>query len=583
MATKTEVRRVVLYARVSTAEQAEKDLSLPAQLRALQRHAAERGWEVVCEYVESGASGRDDNRPVFRRMMQDVLAPSASIDAILVVHTSRFMRDAAKSIVHKQALGRRGVRVISSNQETADDPSGRLMETIYAGFDQYESDMNGYRTTAAMHENARRGFVNGSQAPFGYRAELVDTGSGPKRRKLVPNQDEAKVVEDVFRLYITHGGAKAVARELNQRGRRFRRGRLWTKDFVLRVIEESAVVGTYFWGKTDNRTGKTRDRSEWIAIPVVPIIDQALFDAARSVREQRDPQHNEGRTGSSPLLLAGLLRCGQCGGSYVLETSGKRNPEGEPTYRYYNCRAFVKSGKEACAGHRFPVAKLDRAVLEHLADQVFSVERCRELVRDVVEESGVLRRKTDEQRRELRNEVADVERRIATWQEALETHADSADVVLPRLRELRTKHAELTAALAKVVPLHAPPPYLYAETTIERFRGLVRELFLSANQTMAKNYLRFLVERIVVRDTELEIHGKTQPTVALLAASPELTFPVPVKPAEEVLTSAGGWLRVRRRLRTLSVNASGTDSDVRTDPRRRSQCEAENLQRARRD
>ncbi len=66
------------------------------------------------------------------------------------------------------------------------------------------------------------------------------------------------------------------------------------------------------------------------------------------------------------------------------------------------------------------------------------------------------------------------------------------------------------------------PPYLYAETTIERFRGLVRELFLSADQTMAKDYLRCLVERIVVRDTELEIHGKTQRTVALLATSPEL-------------------------------------------------------------
>ncbi len=155
-------------------------------------------------------------------------APSADVDAILVVHTSRFMRDAGKSIVHKQALARRGIRVISTNQETADDPSGRLMETIYAGFDQYESDMNGYRTTAAMHENARGGFVNGSAAPFGYRAQLVDAGSGPKRRKLVPDSDEAAVVPEVFQLYVAHGGAKAVARELNQRGRRFRSGRLWT-------------------------------------------------------------------------------------------------------------------------------------------------------------------------------------------------------------------------------------------------------------------------------------------------------------------------------------------------------------------
>lgn len=44
-----------------------------------------------------------------------------------------------------------------------------------------------------------------------------------------------------------------------------------------------------------------------------------------------------------------------------------------------------------------------------------------------------------------------------------------------------------------------------------------------------------------------------------------------------------GWLRVRRSLRTLSVNAFGTDSYLRTDPRRRSRCDSENLRRERWD
>jgi site-specific DNA recombinase len=541
--TKAEIRRVALYARVSTAEQAEKDLSLPAQLRTLQRTAAERGWEVVGEYVEPGASGRDDNRPAFRRMMQDVLAPSAGVDALLVVHTSRFMRDAAKAIVHKQALARRGIRVISVNQETSDDPSGRLMETIYAGFDQYESDMNGYRTSAAMRENARRGFVNGSAAPYGYAAKLVDTGAGPKRRKLSPNPEEVPIVQELFQLYIALGGAKAVARELNQRGCRYRRGKHWTKDWVLRVLEETAAVGTYYWGKTDNRTGQKRDASEWLAIPVEPIIDQELFDAARALRERRDPTRNPGRTGSSPLLLAGLVRCGHCDSAYVLETSGKLNPDGEYAYRYYNCRTFLKTGKEACAGHRFPVERLERGVLEHLAERVFTVERCRELVRDIVEETGVLRRKTDEHRNALKQQLADVGRRIARWQEAFETDAGSADVVLPRLRELQAKRDELVEALGKVVPLRPPPAHLYAETTIRRFQQTVRDLFLSADTTLARNYLRFLVERIIVRGNELEIRGKTDAAEALLASPPDAASPS-ARPAETVLVSAVGWLQL---------------------------------------
>ncbi len=43
--------RVVCYARVSSERQAEKDLSIPSQLKALRRYAIERDWEVVAEYV----------------------------------------------------------------------------------------------------------------------------------------------------------------------------------------------------------------------------------------------------------------------------------------------------------------------------------------------------------------------------------------------------------------------------------------------------------------------------------------------------------------------------------------------------
>jgi hypothetical protein len=107
------------------------------------------------------------------------------------------------------------------------------------------------------------------------------------------------------------------------------------------------------------------------------------------------------------------------------------------------------------------VGKLDRAVLEHLAEHLFSLERCRELVRDVVGEAGVVRRKADEQRRAAAGQLADIDRRIATWQEAFETHVASADAVLPRLRELHAKRNEVAAEMSQAVSLHQPPPHLF--------------------------------------------------------------------------------------------------------------------------
>ena len=53
------VRRVAVYARVSTTRQAEADLSIPDQQRQAQAWAVRQGCTVVREFIEPGASGTD--------------------------------------------------------------------------------------------------------------------------------------------------------------------------------------------------------------------------------------------------------------------------------------------------------------------------------------------------------------------------------------------------------------------------------------------------------------------------------------------------------------------------------------------
>jgi len=53
---------VALYARVSTTKQAEKDLSIPDQLRQMRDWCKGQGLAVAMEYVEPGASATDDSR-----------------------------------------------------------------------------------------------------------------------------------------------------------------------------------------------------------------------------------------------------------------------------------------------------------------------------------------------------------------------------------------------------------------------------------------------------------------------------------------------------------------------------------------
>ena len=56
--------RAALYLRVSTGRQADNDLSIPDQRRQAKGYCASRGWEIVAEYIEPGASATDDRRRI---------------------------------------------------------------------------------------------------------------------------------------------------------------------------------------------------------------------------------------------------------------------------------------------------------------------------------------------------------------------------------------------------------------------------------------------------------------------------------------------------------------------------------------
>jgi len=286
-------------------------MSLPAQRASIEKFAEARGLHVVKIYTEPGASARDDNRPVFREMIQDVLSPSSTVSTILVLSLSRFMRDSMKSQLHKRKLRADGVDVIAVQQEVAEGPSGQLMENVFEAFDQFESEIIGDRTRRAMAENARRGFANGSRPPFGYRRERVPGPWDRSKHRFVIEPQEADVVREIFRLYVSGLGGKGIARDLNRR-EILARGKPWDRNKVLALVENTAYVGKLVWGKRDSRN-MPRPESEWILAAVEPVLDKELFEMAQAVRARRDPKRNAGRLSSSPLLLAGLLCCQRCG------------------------------------------------------------------------------------------------------------------------------------------------------------------------------------------------------------------------------------------------------------------------------
>ncbi len=492
----------VSYLRVSTLEQADREISLANQRRAIEAYAARHGRTILREYVDAGRSGASENRPAYQQMLSDVFASKGQIDGILVYHTSRFGRNSIHARVAKVKLRRLGVRVLAVCQETTDDVTGRLHEHIHEDFDEYESEINGLRTSAALAEVARQGFFPAPKAPFGFEKKRIEIKAGMFRSILAVYEPEASIVREIFQLYLANNGAKAVARILNQGGRLCREGILWSKERVLAVLDNHAAIGCYYWRKFDAKNGVRRDESEWIAIRVEALVDASVFDVAAKLRRERDPQDLPGSPSSVDRLLYKLVRCAQCGASYQLETSGKLRPNGLYQYRYYNCRRSCRVGSEACRGGRIPVSRLDALVLRYLVDTVCSPARCEALVAEL--ERGLVAQRHQKKVAQLRAGLADIQERIESCELMLRFDDAKREFGKDRMRELKGYETNLRAMLeaaeveaAQSVVLSDDAKDRVAPTFALAWRNLVAH-----DSHVARNYLHHVVQWVEVNGPE---------------------------------------------------------------------------------
>ncbi len=150
-------------------------------------------------------------------------------------------------------------------------------------------------------------------------------------------------------------------------------------------------MGRYYFNKTSGREKKPNPKSEWILIPLKPIIDESTWNRAKSLKESRNPitaRVNPSAT-TSKTLLTGIAKCGLCGASFALETAkGGR-------YTYYNCANYFRKGKATCPGQRIAADKLEAAVIDHLTARLFSRSRIKKLLAGAHKQLGRASKKAD--------------------------------------------------------------------------------------------------------------------------------------------------------------------------------------------
>ncbi len=488
-------RRAALYARVSSERQAEKDLSIPAQLKALRDFATRRGWTVQTEYVDEARSARSADRPQFQEMISAARQKKAPFDCILVWKLSRFARNREDSIIYKKLLRKHGVEVVSINEQIDDSPSGQLLEGIIEVIDEFYSANLSHDTIRGMKENAQRGFLNGSTPPYGFEKLKVRVGTQDKY-KLTPDKTEAPVVRRMFRLCLENKGAKEIARILNEDGIRTRRGRLWEINAIHYILRNETYTGVLIFNRVHKNSVKAVERAADQEVRVEnahpAIIDRDTFRKAQKEIASRSPARIHPRTFSSQYLLSGLVRCGRCGAN-MAGCAAKSS-----RFFYYACHNRVRRGLAACNAKLVNRDRLEQSVVARIKERVLTDENLAQLVRLVNEEINGDREQVGDQLLVKDTQVAALNARLDKLYAALETGKFDMDDLAPRVKDLRAQIEVLKTARIGLELQQATQEMRYSDGDIRRYAADMRKVLENGSLFERKAFLRHWIKRVTL-------------------------------------------------------------------------------------
>lgn len=351
------MRRIIRYHRVSTKEQDDKGISLDAQARKTDGYCKLNFNEqdIVVGSFSEDYSGMTTDRPKFsivRKMLK-----TGKANCIVCWKHDRLSRNAVDYAILRDELYNLGVELhyTDRGQIKLGDFSAEVMEDINGRAATKEINDIIERTTAAKKEKVMQGSVMlYARNIFGYHK--IKEG---KLWKLLINEDEARIVRQIFRWYV-YGDEDSdfvsideMVRRLNALGKYGR----WYRSRIHRILGTTAYIGywTYLKGRPDA-----------IVVKGIPrIINQQIWDKAQ---EKKEENRRKGGVKGKPkgnALLRSRAICGGCG--KMLCVFPKKRTKDDEAYSliYYQCiasRRPTEYAKGCSVKHLFKGYKIDEEV-----------------------------------------------------------------------------------------------------------------------------------------------------------------------------------------------------------------------------
>ena len=477
-------KRVFVYVRVSTTEQAEEGYSLGEQEERLKKYCEAMDWQLAKVYVDPGYSGGNMDRPALKEMISEVEKGKA--DIVLVDKLDRLSRSQFDTLYMIQKVFTANECAFVSRAEAFDTstPFGRAMVGILAVFAELERERIKERMKEGKAGRAKEGkYRGGGYYPTGYDYN-EETGY------LEINPYDAMQVREVFELFNKRTPIYSIMKMLNDKGLKTNIGKgkgkgKWNETRIRKMLSNQTYIG------------KLKHLDEWVEGGHDPIIDMATWNRTQEILAERDKANEhkkEGRRYKAPL--GGLPWCACCGARYHYRQTG-RNKDG--TARgYYICYSREKSCRDMIKDPNCKNKTYRDHVLEKLIyTEIFKLKTDDSYLKEIhrsVDES--------EKTKLIENNIEYIKKQISNLMDLYSIGSIDMNDIKAKIEPLNNERTLLEGTLEKLKKNTFKKDKQEVMNMVDEFQKALDE----DDSYMINTMLNELIQKIVIDDEDVIIH-----------------------------------------------------------------------------
>lgn len=461
------MKKVAVYIRVSTQEQAKEGFSIAAQKDKLTSYCIAKNWDIHNIYIDDGYTGTNLERPALKKLLREL----NQVNIVLVYKLDRLSRS-QKDVLYlvEDKFLKTEVDFVSLLESfDTTTPFGRAMVGILAVFAQLERDTIIERSKLGKERRAKEGKWRGGPVPLGYN--YIDG-------ELIVNEYEANIIRKIFNMYIHGAGMDSISKSLNEKDYRSKQNARFKASKIKTYLTNPIYAGLIPY------------KDELFQGNHMPIVDKETLELTKSIMAERKTSYRK----ASDAPLGGLLICGECGGKMF-----RRKVK---NYYYYTCYSYHGSPSHMITNDNCNLGYINSSKLEK--DIISKLNYCEDdknilnsLIKNILKSS-----KFDTSKASLDNlkeELSNVKNELARWYDAYGIGQLDYDEVNSRIKLSSMKKKNIEDQISSILKSNTTP--LSNQIEVNKLKKIIQDfnyIWDNATNEERKTILRGFIKSIVV-------------------------------------------------------------------------------------